>query len=305
MRQVTRREVARRLRGFSMVEAVVSFGLFLIVAAVVTWSLSVAFTSSSQASARADLSAVLTAHADEVALIELTDLTSGQFSVPDACDTAVVGIGGTSCATSNGQRVTVAYRFTGPGSTGVCPARSADPAQVLAEHGFIQIQACVTAVSSAAFVGQESTGAHSAVPTQTRTIVATTPGLREQGRAVTVHLDGAFAELGDRPVLLLDGADLTRVVASGPLEAGSVSLTLPSVTSDAACSPVSPCVLGLSTGTPHTRTSVPEEGAEFTTTLELNDWAGPSAPVSVGDGATAQVRARVTLTSEPAAVSAP
>lgn len=305
MRQVRRGVTRTGARGFTLVETVVAFGLFLVVAAVAMWSWSAAFAAEARTGARADLSAVVTARIDELALVPVGDLLSGGFVVPDACEGAAAGIEGTSCVTSGGQVATIAYQFSTPGAPAPCPSASADPGEVLAVHGYVQVQACLTSLTSAAFTGQERTGVEGEVPTQSRTVVAEDPGMRVSGRSVAVHLSGVTAELGDRHVFLLDASDPTVVLASAERRGATVRFDLGATSAPLACTPARPCVVGLSAATPHTRTSEPAAGGEFTATLEVSDESGPSAPVVAPEQGTAQVRAHLALTTEPAAAVLP
>lgn len=286
----------RGRRGFSLVETVVAFGLFLVVAAVVSWSLSSAFASKASTGARENLGAALQANLAQVASVPYADLLAGTFTVPEPCDEEQgAGLAGTSCVSVGGQEVTVGYRFTGPGDSGVCPEQSLAARDVVAEHGYFQVQACVLSSGSSAFAGQVTS--RPAVPAQTRTVNPPNPGALPEGRRVVVHVEGAVAELGERPVLLVWSGDPTKVVATGTVAGGQVRFDVPAVSEAPVCTSVNPCAVALSTANPSTRTTASADAA----VLDVVDRAGVNAAVVVGDGATAQVRVALALSDQGAA----
>lgn len=288
MRQLRHRGPVRARRAFSLVEALVAFVLFLTVAAMVTWSMTAAFAARTSAQERADVAAVLSGQMDALTSLPTPDLVAGTFTVPNPCPQTPDGIEGQSCVLTGPVTVRVAYRFPDPAApdAAVCPQDSADPAAVLAATGAVQVQGCVVALTSAAFVSDSPSGAVPGVATQTRAVTGQDPGALSQGRKVVVHLSGATASSEDLTVHLLAAADTTTSLVSGPVPTdGVVRLDL-TPEQGSACTPATPCVLGLSTGAQFTRTT-------SDSVLELVDVAGAGTPVTVPDRSTAHLYATI------------
>lgn len=291
MRQIQRVPAPRAARGFTLVESAIALGLLLAVAAVVTWSLSAAFAVKAATETQERLSRVLAAHLDDVALVPLTDLTAGTFTVPKPCSASKPGIDGTSCAQLGGQTVEIAYRFTTASGTAPCPQASADPDKALSESGQVSVQACITSVTSGAFNGQSGTRPN--VPAQMRTLRPDRPGAVDAGRKIHVNLSGTFDALEDRPLLLLDAANPNRTLATARRAGSTATFTLPPATQEPACTLALPCVLGLSNGTAYATTPAPAPGDEQIT-LSLVDSAGTGATVLAPEHGTAIAYAHLT-----------
>lgn len=284
---VRRVRAARSVRGFSMLEALVAFVLFLTAAAMLTWAITSAFSTRATAVARAQVADVVSAQLDAMTSYSLDALSEGTFTVPSPCPGTPAGIDGVSCVPVGSSTVRVAYRFPDPSAADValCPGESADPGQVLASQGRLLVQACATGVANAAFKDAEVTGVPAGVPAQTRTLTADSPSqtgvaggqaTAVGGRRVVVHLSGAVGDLGAAPVVLVAGDPLAKV-AQGPVVDGVATV----VVEAGVCSVSEPCSLE-ATATATGRT------------LTLTDRAGAGAAIVTPDaGGTVHVYAQV------------
>lgn len=287
---------SRHAHGFSMVEATVGFAVFLIVAAFITWSLSSMYATAAQQDTRAHTSAAISTQLTILANTPTTDLIAGNFTVPSPCPNTNPGIDGHSCVQLPGTTAQIAYQFIEPGhAPPTCPANSANPSDLLDQYGYLQIQGCLVAATATAFTDLNTTDTFTHVPTQTRTITPDTPGQRATVRTVVVHLDGETAALGDRPVLLQDLADITFVHGSATVDRGTVTFTLPDTSTAAMCTTAYPCTLGLSTGTPHTRTI--ESTNPNDPVVDITPDLGPGTQVSAPNRSTTHLHATLSTTA--------
>lgn len=286
-------------RGFSMVELVVSFAIFLVFSSVITLALGRSFAAASDSQSRNQMNTALADQLDKLATVPYTKLLSGDFMVPDACPDTAAGIAGDSCVRLGTQMVKIGYGFkTSPAESG-CSVT--DGRRYASAFGRVEVNGCVLSLGRGAFSAE--TAAETGLPALSRQISAPRPGFKPGAGSVRVQLSGAYNELPGSMVLLVHPARVAvapdGTVTSMPatqVGAGLVDsvgiATIPVDNIDGTrteCNTDTPCALALNVG------STPTVATGIGRRVALVDSAavGADAAVSVPANSVTDLSARV------------
>jgi hypothetical protein len=271
------------VRGFTIVELVVSLTIFALLAGVLSLALARAYSAEAQMRQENAAKTVLTDLLDKLATVPYASLVSGTgFQVPSPCPGAGSGIGGLSCVKVNGVDAEVEYGFAQDNGDHGCTNK--DPDVPSAVQGFVTVNACLRGDG----VNDEQDEGGEAETYASRQFNAPRIGYRPGAATIRVKLTGEYALLPERLVSVVKaGSYPVEQVGSASVDASGVGVL---TVEPEDCTTASPCALALSVG--QTPTMVVGSGGH---TVLLTDTAaaGPDAGFTAAAGAVTEVSARV------------